>query len=221
MIKIHSGLRGNALWGRGGRGVKLAAVAVISVLALAAADVHLADAASAKKKDGAFITKALLNAAQANPKLAFSARHRCRQRAATTRPASARRSRQRGQQQLERGRPQGCAPRTLVQEEVQRHQWHLGPADRQADRQARQEQARRSDHARLQGRAHLVLEPPALARRGAGLVVLAVAHLGARDADRRGRRLRHRQHAPGYRRPGAGSPRALLRLETASFHRRR
>jgi serine protease AprX len=67
----HSGLRGNALWGRGGRGVKLATLAVLSVLALGVADVHLADAASAKK-DGAFIARSLLAAAEANPEQLFN-----------------------------------------------------------------------------------------------------------------------------------------------------
>jgi serine protease AprX len=70
--KIHAGLRGNALWGRGGRGSKLAMLAAVSVLALAAADVHLADAATTKKKDGAFIARPLMNAAQANPGQLFN-----------------------------------------------------------------------------------------------------------------------------------------------------
>jgi serine protease AprX len=67
-----AGTRSNALWGRGGRGVKVALLAAVSMLALTAADVHGADAASTKKKDGAFIARPLLKAAQANPKQLFS-----------------------------------------------------------------------------------------------------------------------------------------------------
>ena len=64
---------------------------------------------------------------------------------------------------------------------------------------------RRSDHARLQGRAHLLLEPPALWRtRRRSRSFWPSIEIRAPDADRRGRRLEHRQHAFGYRRPGAG-----------------
>jgi serine protease AprX len=71
VTKTHTGLRGNALWGRGGRGTKLATLAILSVLALAAADVHHADAALTKKKDGAFVARSLLAAARASPAQLF------------------------------------------------------------------------------------------------------------------------------------------------------
>ncbi len=60
------------LWGRGGRGARIALLAVVSVLALAAADVQLADAASTKNKDAAFVAKGLLSAATANPDQLFN-----------------------------------------------------------------------------------------------------------------------------------------------------
>jgi serine protease AprX len=58
------------MWGRGGRGTRLAMLAVASVLALAAADVHHADAATTKK-DGAFVARPLISAARGNPAQKF------------------------------------------------------------------------------------------------------------------------------------------------------
>ena len=69
MNSTASGVRNNALWGRGGRGIKVAVLGVVALLAVGAADVHLADAANAPKQP--FVAKALLNRANAEPASMF------------------------------------------------------------------------------------------------------------------------------------------------------